>query len=157
MAKSSRRPDGPSSTSSTRQFCFGRLKTRSWTATLLPSTRCVVVLVVVFWSSLGSCVRRNKLTAGLRGSQMGLFLSIGPLSVFISSHGIPPDIKFDPSSNPPAYVSEDQSVKIEKGSTVRCRIIGTRIDATEFVRFPQRFSFRQEASDLGTLVCRWHY
>jgi DNA-directed RNA polymerase subunit E'/Rpb7 len=44
------------------------------------------------------------------------------------------DLKFDPNSNPPAYVSEDQNTRIEKGESVRMRLIGTRVDATEIVR-----------------------
>lgn len=44
---------------------------------------------------------------------------------------IPQDIKFDPSSNPACFSSEDQV--IEKGSKVRLKIVGTRVDATEIV------------------------
>ncbi|OMJ27511.1 DNA-directed RNA polymerase II subunit rpb7 [Smittium culicis] len=42
---------------------------------------------------------------------------------------IPADMKFDPNGNPPNYHSEDQ--KIEKGTPVRLKIVGTRVDATE--------------------------
>ncbi|KAJ3219380.1 Cullin-2 [Dinochytrium kinnereticum] len=49
---------------------------------------------------------------------------------------IPSYLKFDPNSNPPAYLGEGQEVqdtRIEKGETVRMRIVGTRVDATEIV------------------------
>ena len=38
-------------------------------------------------------------------------------------------MRFDPNLNPPAYVSEDQT--IEKGSRVRLKIVGTRVDVGE--------------------------
>jgi hypothetical protein len=41
-------------------------------------------------------------------------------------------MKFDPSTNPPAYVSTDE--EIYKGVKLRCKLIGTRVDATEIVR-----------------------
>nr|KAJ3420993.1 DNA-directed RNA polymerase II subunit [Polyrhizophydium stewartii] len=49
---------------------------------------------------------------------------------------IPSYLKFDPNSNPPAYIGDGQeigeaSVRIEKGEKVRLRIVGTRVDATE--------------------------
>ncbi|KAK9718817.1 DNA-directed RNA polymerase II subunit [Basidiobolus ranarum] len=62
-------------------------------------------------------------------NKMGFFADAGPLQVFVSSHLIPTDMKFDPNGNPPCYQSEDQI--IEKGGLVRLKIVGTRIDATE--------------------------
>ncbi|CAN6662432.1 DNA-directed RNA polymerase II subunit Rpb7p [Trichomonascus vanleenenianus] len=59
-------------------------------------------------------------------NKMGFFADVGPLSVFVSSHLIPADMTFNPSANPPAYVSEEQS--IEKGSHVRLKIVGVRAD-----------------------------
>ena len=44
---------------------------------------------------------------------------------------LPLDIRFDPTSNPPCFSSDDQV--IEKGSKVRLKIVGTRVDATEIV------------------------
>ena len=38
-------------------------------------------------------------------------------------------MKFNPSANPPAYVSPDEN--IEKGSRVRLKIVGTRTDVNE--------------------------
>ena len=62
-------------------------------------------------------------------NKMGFFAEVGPLTVFVSSHMIPSDMKFDPTSNPPAYVSEDQV--IDKGSRVRLKILGLRMDVSE--------------------------
>ncbi|CED82266.1 DNA-directed RNA polymerase subunit E' [Phaffia rhodozyma] len=74
-------------------------------------------------------------------SKMGIFLGHGPLSIFVSSHHLPPNMIFDPNSNPPAYsmaktednddTDENGSIKVEKGTKLRCKLIGTRVDATE--------------------------
>lgn len=40
----------------------------------------------------------------------------------------------DAQSNPPAFVSEDESIRITKDDEVRLKIVGTRVDATEIVR-----------------------
>ncbi len=42
-------------------------------------------------------------------------------------------MQFDPGSTPPCFISEDGTVRIEKDSEVRLRIVGTRVDATEIV------------------------
>ncbi|KAJ1950037.1 DNA-directed RNA polymerase II subunit [Linderina macrospora] len=62
-------------------------------------------------------------------NKMGFFADVGPLQVFVSQHLIPADMEFDPNGNPPSYHSEEQ--KVEKGTLVRIKIVGTRIDATE--------------------------
>ncbi|CAO3671547.1 unnamed protein product [Umbelopsis vinacea] len=62
-------------------------------------------------------------------NKMGFFADVGPLQVFVSSHLIPTDMRFDPNGNPPCYQSEDQI--IQKDIHVRLKIVGTRIDATE--------------------------
>eukprot|EP00742_Colponemidia_sp_Colp-10_P004961 GILJ01005301.1.p1 GENE.GILJ01005301.1~~GILJ01005301.1.p1 ORF type:complete len:174 (-),score=23.48 GILJ01005301.1:253-774(-) len=62
---------------------------------------------------------------------MGIFAEAGPLQVFVSTQLIPSDTKYDDQSSPPAYVSEDLSVRIQKDSTIRLKIVGTRVDATE--------------------------
>ncbi|KAJ2156592.1 DNA-directed RNA polymerase II subunit [Coemansia sp. RSA 552] len=61
-------------------------------------------------------------------SPMGFFAFAGPLSIFVSQTLIPADMKLDMNSNPPSFHSDDQ--KIEKGTLVRVKISGTRIDAT---------------------------
>lgn len=41
-------------------------------------------------------------------------------------------MKFDPTSNPPSYASDEgEGEVIEKGIKLRCKLIGTRVDATE--------------------------
>ncbi|TIB76343.1 hypothetical protein E3Q23_01912 [Wallemia mellicola] len=80
-------------------------------------------------------------------NKMGFFADVGPLQVFVSSHLIPQDIKFDPSSNPACFSSEDQV--IEKGSKVRLKIVGTRVDATEIyivVDRQDKFAFSKKTS-----------
>ncbi|KAG1897165.1 RNA polymerase Rpb7 [Suillus fuscotomentosus] len=64
-----------------------------------------------------------------KGEVMGFFADVGPLTVFVSHQLIHPDMKFDPTSNPPSFASEDQI--IEKNTRVRLKIVGTRVDATE--------------------------
>jgi len=64
-------------------------------------------------------------------NKMGFFAEAGPLQIFVSNHLIPQDMHFDPQSAPPAFVSEDESMKIAKDDEVRLKIIGTRLDASE--------------------------
>jgi len=64
-------------------------------------------------------------------NKMGFFAEVGPLQVFVSKHLIPSDMKFDPQANPPCFISDDGSVKIEKDCEVRLKIVGTRVDANE--------------------------
>lgn len=68
-------------------------------------------------------------------NKMGFFAEVGPLQVFVSNHLIPSSMKFDANANPPAYYLEgdEEDLRIEKGETVRLRIVGTRIDSTEIV------------------------
>ncbi|KAJ4476648.1 hypothetical protein J3R30DRAFT_315314 [Lentinula aciculospora] len=62
-------------------------------------------------------------------TKMGFFADVGPLSVFVSHQLLPPDMKFEPNSNPPSFASEQQI--IEKNTKIRLKIVGTRVDATE--------------------------
>lgn len=62
-------------------------------------------------------------------NKMGFFAEVGPLSVFVSTHLIPSNMKFDPTANPPAYQNSDEI--IEKGTRIRLRIVGTRTDVNE--------------------------
>jgi len=64
-------------------------------------------------------------------TKMGFFAEVGPLQVFISKHLIPADMSFDAAANPPCFVSDDGSVKIEKDCEVRLKVVGTRVDANE--------------------------
>lgn len=62
-------------------------------------------------------------------TQLGCFVDVGPLNVFISNHLIPSNMKYDPMLNPPAFLSDDQV--IEKGAKIRLKILGTRTDVNE--------------------------
>jgi len=64
-------------------------------------------------------------------NKVGLFTEIGPLSCFISRHSIPPEMKFDPNSNPPCYKTQSEDQVIQQDDEIRLRIIGTRVDATD--------------------------
>lgn len=62
---------------------------------------------------------------------MGFHVDVGPLNVFVSTHLIPSDLKFDPNAESPQYASEDQV--IQKGAMIRLKIINARMDSTEIV------------------------
>jgi len=69
-------------------------------------------------------------------NKMGFFADAGPLQVFVSTHLIPTSMVFDSSANPPCFKhrnmdEDDEEGLIEKGTKVRLKIVGTRVDATE--------------------------
>uniref|UniRef100_A0A0R3RZ67 Signal peptidase complex catalytic subunit SEC11 n=1 Tax=Elaeophora elaphi TaxID=1147741 RepID=A0A0R3RZ67_9BILA len=64
-------------------------------------------------------------------NKVGLFCDIGPLSCFVSRHCIPPDMEFEPNSNPPCYKTADESVVIKQDDEIRVKLIGTRVDASD--------------------------
>lgn len=64
--------------------------------------------------------------------QVGFFCTAGPLKVFVSTHLIPEDFTYD-TADEPAFVSEDDQVRITAGSEVRVRLVGVRLDANECV------------------------
>ncbi|GKA09510.1 DNA-directed RNA polymerase II subunit RPB7 [Tanacetum coccineum] len=66
-------------------------------------------------------------------NKMGFFAEAGPVQIFVSNHLIPDDMEFQ-SGDMPNYTTSDGSVKIQKDSEVRLKIIGTRVDATEIVK-----------------------
>ncbi|RZC65428.1 hypothetical protein C5167_009113 [Papaver somniferum] len=66
-------------------------------------------------------------------NKMGFFAEAGPVQIFVSNHLIPDDMEFQ-SGDIPNYTTSDGSVKIQKDSEVRLKIIGTRVDATEIPR-----------------------
>ncbi|KAF3481984.1 DNA-directed RNA polymerase II subunit RPB7 [Arthroderma uncinatum] len=57
----------------------------------------------------------------------GIFAEVGPLTVFVSKHLIPPEIKWDPDATPPQYTDNADQV-IEKGTNLRIKLIGLRND-----------------------------
>ncbi|KAI9740593.1 MAG: DNA-directed RNA polymerase II subunit [Cirrosporium novae-zelandiae] len=60
-------------------------------------------------------------------NRMGIFADVGPLPIFVSSHLIPSEIKFDANATPAQYTDNGEQV-IEKGTHLRVKIIGTRSD-----------------------------
>ncbi|KAK4058933.1 DNA-directed RNA polymerase II subunit [Microbotryomycetes sp. JL221] len=76
---------------------------------------------------------RGEVVDGVVASvnKMGVFADVGPLQCFISTHLIPQEFKFDPNSNPPSFSSPAENLTIQKGSHIRLKIVGTRVDATE--------------------------
>jgi DNA-directed RNA polymerase II subunit RPB7 len=101
----------------------------NWGLGQIEETTGFVVFPVKFKAIVFKPFRNEILDAVVtQVSKVGFFADIGPLQVFVSSHSIPPDIKFDPQNNPPCFISDDATVKIEKDSEVRLKIIGIRID-----------------------------
>ncbi|MBA0609809.1 hypothetical protein Godav_010745 [Gossypium davidsonii] len=71
-------------------------------------------------------------------TMMGFFAETGPVQIFVSNHLIPDDMEFQ-SGDMPNYTTSDGSVKIQKDSEVRLKIIGTRVDATEIMPTVESF------------------
>ncbi|BGO91071.1 hypothetical protein NBRC10512_005836 [Rhodotorula toruloides] len=76
---------------------------------------------------------RGEVVDGVVSSvnKMGIFVDVGPLQCFISTHLVPPDFSFDPNANPPCFASSEDTLTIQKGTKIRLKIVGTRVDATE--------------------------
>ena len=64
---------------------------------------------------------------------MGFFAEAGPLQVFVSEHLIPEEFKLD-ATDENSFVSSDEALRIQAGTEVRLRIVGTRFDTQEIVR-----------------------
>lgn len=64
-------------------------------------------------------------------NETGVFAQVGPMVIFVSQHNMASDIKYDPQSDPPCFVSEEQSIRMVKGSNIVVRIVGIRFAATE--------------------------
>eukprot|EP00906_Rhabdomonas_costata_P003910 RCo005882 len=82
---------------------------------------------VVFKPFRGEVV--DTVVTGL--SKMGFFAELGPMQVFVSTHQIPEDMRFDEHSIPQKFVSDDGKVSLRKDDEVRVRIIGTRASSSE--------------------------
>jgi len=63
-------------------------------------------------------------------NKMGFFAQAGPLQIFVSVHLIPEDFEYN-QLDEPAFISGDEEVRIQAGTEVRLRIVGTRTDASE--------------------------
>ncbi|KAK1926601.1 RNA polymerase Rpb7 [Papiliotrema laurentii] len=62
-------------------------------------------------------------------NKMGFFAMVGPLQVFVSSHLVNADMKFDPNSSPVSYRSENEV--IQKDTKVRMQLVGCRVEAND--------------------------
>ncbi|KAL7751890.1 DNA-directed RNA polymerase II subunit [Sorochytrium milnesiophthora] len=78
------------------------------------------------WLAISSDYRADTL-----GLEIGFFADVGPVNVFVSTNLMPDHYTFEPNGNPPCYMDTQYEQKIEKGSRVRLKIVGTRIDATQ--------------------------
>ncbi|ODV93093.1 hypothetical protein PACTADRAFT_52147 [Pachysolen tannophilus NRRL Y-2460] len=63
--------------------------------------------------------------------RIGIFVDVGPLEVFIAVQTLPNELTYNPSNNPPAFMSEDQL--ITKGSKIRLKITAVRSDVNHIV------------------------
>ncbi|KAK4660169.1 DNA-directed RNA polymerase II subunit [Podospora pseudocomata] len=63
-------------------------------------------------------------------NQHGFFSNAGPLSIFVSTHSIPPDIQYDANATPPQFTNHSDIV-IEPGTHVRIKIMGLRTGVGE--------------------------
>ncbi|EGD85763.1 hypothetical protein H112_06685 [Trichophyton rubrum D6] len=80
----------------------------------------------------------------------GIFAEVGPLTVFVSKHLIPPEIKWDPDSTPPQYTDNADQV-IETGTNLRIKLIGLRNDVRNMFAIG---SIREDY--LGFVCSRYH-
>ena len=87
--------------------------------------------------------------------QVGFFCTSGPLKMFVSTHLIPEEFKYE-TEDEPAFVSSDEEVRIRAGSNVRVRIVGVRLDANECVRSLLAAVLAQQAGrPVVHLTCAW--
>lgn len=60
----------------------------------------------------------------------GLFCTAGPLHIFVSEIHMPSDLVLDERKDGmPSYFSEQEDLRIEKGTKLRVKIVGLRTDA----------------------------
>ncbi|GFZ48992.1 RNA polymerase II subunit B7 [Saitozyma sp. JCM 24511] len=62
-------------------------------------------------------------------NKMGFFAMVGPLQVFVSSHLVHADMRFDPNASPACYRSKDEI--IQKDTKVRMQLVGCRVEAND--------------------------
>ncbi|KAL1896588.1 DNA-directed RNA polymerase II subunit [Sporothrix stenoceras] len=60
----------------------------------------------------------------------GFFAQAGPLRLFVSSHMIPSQVKYDPNATPPQF-ADNEDYKVEAGTHIRVKIMGTRSEVGE--------------------------
>jgi len=64
-------------------------------------------------------------------NKMGFFAMVGPLQVFVSSHLVHADMKFDPNAASQCYRSASTDETIQKDTKVRIQIVGCRVEAND--------------------------
>ena len=64
-------------------------------------------------------------------NKMGFFCEVGPLNVFISTHLIDNSFAFDPNGNPPCFTDGSSDLKIQKGASIRLKLVGIKADASQ--------------------------
>lgn len=64
-------------------------------------------------------------------NKMGFFAMVGPLQVFVSSHLVQPDMKFDPNASPACYRSASSDEIIQPDTKVRMQLVGCRVEAND--------------------------
>ena len=62
---------------------------------------------------------------------LGFFCFAGPIKVFVSRHGMPPDLQNGYNIMQQAWVTDDGEVSIEAGCAVRVRILSVSVQANE--------------------------
>jgi len=63
-------------------------------------------------------------------NQHGFFAEAGPLRIFVSSHLIPDEVKWDPNATPQEF-TDGEDTHIKFGTHVRVKILGTRAEVGE--------------------------
>ncbi|KAJ6949915.1 DNA-directed RNA polymerase II subunit RPB7 [Populus alba x Populus x berolinensis] len=87
-------------------------------------------------------------------NKMGFFAEAGPVQIFVSNHLIPDDMEFQ-TGDMPNYTTSDGSVKIQKDSEVRLKIIGTRVDATEIGLFNRGVGYYGVITSENQSTVKW--
>lgn len=101
-----------------------RGRVQEGTGSVVFPMRFTAVLLKVFKNEVVDAVVANV-------NKMGFFAQVGPLQVFISSHLVPSEYKFDAAGVPPCYASD--TARIGPGDLVRLKIVGVRVDTSEIV------------------------
>jgi DNA-directed RNA polymerase II subunit RPB7 len=85
----------------------------------------------IFYKAIVFRPFRGEVVDGIVKSitKFGFFVNVGPLTIFVSRHGIPDDMQYDNNHTPERYVSEEAGVSIQEDKEVRLKITGVRAEA----------------------------
>jgi DNA-directed RNA polymerase II subunit RPB7 len=66
--------------------------------------------------------------------QEGVLAEAGPLKIYVSKRLVPHNLAFDPSSNPPSFVSQDptESDRLSVDSIIRLKLLSAVHDGSTF-------------------------